>query len=186
MNGTEAIETLMSLVDKEPVIHANGYICRESFRSRDRDANFYMIGSMGLASSIGLGVALSRPEKKVIVLDGDGNVLMAMGTLAMISAAAPKNFIHVVIDNEVYESTGSQKTFSNAIQLEEVARGVGYRIIKKATDLKTLKQLFGILLKSDGPSFFLVKVSPSFDPNTARVTHSPEQIKQRFMKALTG
>ena len=87
MKGTEAVEAVMSLIKDEPVVHANGYICRESFRRGDRKANFYMIGSMGLASSIGLGVALTQPEKKVVVLDGDGNVLMAMGTLAMISAS---------------------------------------------------------------------------------------------------
>ena len=184
MNGTEAVDAVMSLVENEPVVHANGYICRESFRSGDRDANFYMIGSMGLASSIGLGVALSQPEKKVVVLDGDGNVLMSMGTLAMISAAAPKNFVHVVIDNEVYESTGSQKTLSNSIQLEEVARSAGYKIVKKTSDIKTLKQSFGELLNSEGPSFLLVKVSPSFDPQTGRVIHSPVEIKQRFMKTL--
>ena len=129
---------------------------------------------------------MTQPKKKVIVLDGDGNVLMAMGTLAMISAAAPKNLVHVVIDNEVYESTGSQKTLSNAIQLEEVARGAGYRIIKKVGEIKTLKQSFGKMLNSEGPSFLLAKVSPSFDLDTGRVTHSPEEIKQRFMKALAS
>ena len=85
-----------------PVVHANGFICRESFALIDRKANFYMIGSMGLASSIGLGVAMNKPEKKVIIIDGDGNVFMAVGTLAMIAAEAPENLIHVGIDNEVY------------------------------------------------------------------------------------
>mgnify|MGYP000675218840 FL=1 len=102
MKGAEAFQELIPLIRDEPVVHANGFICRESFAQKDREANFYMIGSMGLASSIGLGVALCKPDKKVIIIDGDGNVLMAMGTLAMIAAEAPKNLIHVVIDNEVY------------------------------------------------------------------------------------
>lgn len=185
MKGTEAVETIMSLLDDEPVVHANGYICRESFQVKDRDANFYMIGSMGLASSIGLGVALTRSDKKVIILDGDGNVLMAMGTLAMIAAAAPKNLIHVTIDNEVYESTGKQKTLSNTIRLDEVARGAGYKIVRKAEDKESLRRTFGEMLVAEGPSFLLVKVSPSFDPATGRVTHGPEEIKNRFMKALS-
>ena len=100
MKGTEAVDIIMSLIGESPVVNANGFIGREAFRANDRQGNFYIIGSMGLASSIGLGVALCRPEKKVVVLDGDGNVLMAMGTLAMIAAAAPKNFVHVVLDNE--------------------------------------------------------------------------------------
>nr|ABZ09541.1 hypothetical protein ALOHA_HF4000APKG8D22ctg15g1 [uncultured marine crenarchaeote HF4000_APKG8D22] len=73
MKGTEAFQELLPLLGDEPVVHANGYICRESFALKDREANFYMIGSMGLASSIGLGVALCKPDRKVIVLDGDGN-----------------------------------------------------------------------------------------------------------------
>lgn len=186
MKGTEAIQTILSLLDEEPVIHANGFICRESFQVKDRPANFYMIGSMGLASSIGLGVALGRPERKVIVLDGDGNVLMSMGNLAMISAAAPKNLIHVVIDNEVYESTGSQKTLSNIIRLEEMARAAGYRLIENVAEKENLKQAFGRMLAADGPAFLLVKVLPSFDKATGRVTHGPEEIKQRFMKALSS
>ncbi len=110
MKGTEAFQELLPLLKDEPVVHANGYICRESFQLQDREANFYMIGSMGLASSIGLGVALCRPDKKVIIFDGDGNVLMSMGTLAMIAATAPKNLVHIVFDNQVYESTGSQRS----------------------------------------------------------------------------
>jgi len=186
MNGTEAIRTVMSLVDDAAVVHANGYICRESFQVGDREPNFYMIGSMGLASSIGLGVAMSRPGKKVIVLDGDGNLLMSMGNLAMIAAAAPANLLHVVIDNEVYESTGSQKTLSGSVRLEEIARASGYRCAGRASDIETLKRAFGEMLEAAGPAFLLVKVSPSFDPATGRVTHSPEEIKRRFMKAVAG
>ena len=115
MKGIEAFEEIIPLLGDEPVVHANGFICRESFNVKDRKENFYMIGSMGLASSIGLGVALAKPDKKTIIIDGDGNVLMAMGVLAMIAASAPKNLLHVCIDNEVYESTGSQSSLSSAI-----------------------------------------------------------------------
>ena len=93
-----------------------------------------MIGSMGLASSIGLGVAINRPEQKTIIIDGDGNVLMSMGTLAMIAAAAPKNLLHIVIDNEAYESTGSQRSLSKSISLEKVALSAGYLQTKKITN----------------------------------------------------
>ena len=184
MKGIEAFQELLPLLKDEPVVHANGFICRESFSLKDREANFYMIGSMGLASSIGLGVALCKPDRKVIVLDGDGNVLMALGTLAMIAAEAPKNLVHVVIDNEVYESTGRQRTLSQSVPLEQVAKSAGYQEAMRVDNKEDIKPAFEKLMNSDGPSFLLIKVEPCFDPNTGRVTHTPEEITERFMKAL--
>lgn len=186
MKGTEAFAEIIPLLTDEPVIHANGYICRESFNQKDREGNFYMIGSMGLASSIGLGVAMCRPDKKTIILDGDGNVLMSMGTLAMIGSAAPANLVHVVLDNEVYESTGSQRSLSVTIALDEVARSVGYLHVNKVTRKEEVQTAFGELLAKKGPSLLLIKVEPSFDKSTGRVTHTPEEIKSRFMKSLGG
>ena len=84
MKGIDAFRELAPLLKNEPTVLANGYISREFFNVTDRKENFYMIGSMGLASAIGLGVALAQPERRILVFDGDGNVLMAMGTLAMI------------------------------------------------------------------------------------------------------
>ena len=185
MKGTEAFQELLPLLKDEPVVHANGYICRESFQLQDRPANFYMIGSMGLASSIGLGVALCQPDKKVIVFDGDGNVLMSMGTLAMIAAAAPKNLVHIVFDNQVYESTGSQRSLSGSVPLDEVAGSSGYPVALKVTKKEEVKPAFEKLMKGDGPGFLLIKVDPDFDPKTGRVTHTPEEIKTRFMNALS-
>ncbi len=185
MRGTEAVEIVMSLVEDAPVVNANGFIGREAFNAEDREGNFYMIGSMGLASSIGLGVALCRPDKKVVILDGDGNVLMAMGTLAMIAAAAAKNLVHVVIDNRVYESTGRQKTLSEEVKLEKVAKGAGYKKALAVSNPKALEKALEQLMQEEGPSFLLVKVEPSFDKGTGRVTHTPEEIKERFMRAIT-
>ena len=185
MKGTEAFQEIIPLLTDEPVIHANGYICRESFNIKDREENFYMIGSMGLASSIGLGVAINRPDQKTIIIDGDGNVLMSMGTLAMIAAAAPKNLLHVVIDNEAYESTGNQRSLSNSVSLEKVAKSAGYLQTKKVTNKNHIREAFQELMGKDGPSFLLIKVEPSFDKSTGRVHHTPEEITARFMKSLS-
>jgi thiamine pyrophosphate-dependent acetolactate synthase large subunit-like protein len=184
MKGTEAFEEIIPLLTDEIAIHANGYICRESFNIKDRENNFYMIGSMGLASSIGLGVAVSHPDQKTIIIDGDGNVLMSMGTLAMIAAAAPKNLIHIVIDNEAYESTGIQRSLSRSVSLEKVAQSAGYLQTKKVTNKNQIKDAFQELMGKDGPSFLLVKVEPSFDKSTGRVHHTPEEITLRFMKSI--
>jgi len=184
MKGIEVFQELVPLLKDEAVVLANGYISRECFQVLDRPGNFYMIGSMGLASSIGLGVALAQPERKTLIFDGDGNVLMAMGTLAMIAACAPKNLLHIVIDNEVYESTGSQRTISNAVPLESVALSCGYRQALRVTQRKELKPAYETLCQADGPGFLLVKVEPGFDPATGRVTHTPEEIRDRFMNSL--
>ena len=185
MKGTEAFQELLPLIeDNLPVVHANGFICRESFSLKDREANFYMIGSMGLASSIGLGLAMCKPEKKVIIIDGDGNVLMALGTLAMIAAEAPENLIHVVIDNEVYESTGSQRSLSGKVNLEEIANSTGYNNVLRIDKKEEIKEAFLKLKELPGPNFLLIKVEPCFDSSTGRVTHTPEEITERFMQAI--
>ena len=106
-----------------------GFPSRELFAAKDRTENFYMLGSMGLASSIGLGLALARPERKVIVLDGDGSVLMNLGTLATIAHHAPENYLLVILDNCCYGSTGSQPTCTHlGTDLAALATGGGSRV----------------------------------------------------------
>jgi phosphonopyruvate decarboxylase len=104
----EALAVALKQLGDEPVIHANGYICRESCALVDRPQNFYMLGSMGLASAIGLGLALARPGRPCVVFDGDGNLLMNLGVIATVGSLRPANFLHVVFDNEVDGSTGNQ------------------------------------------------------------------------------
>jgi sulfopyruvate decarboxylase subunit beta len=181
----EAIALLLDRIGDAPVIHCNGYIARESFSLTDRPQNFYMIGSMGMASSIGLGVALSRPDRKVIVFDGDGNVLMNLGALATIAATAPANFFHVVFDNGAYASTGYQKTLSDRIDLAKVARAAGYRTAIEADTADGLRGAATGFFREKGPGFLLIRIDPKSEENTfGRITHSPEEIARRFMNAI--
>ncbi len=185
MNYREAITTIMELLKGQLVVCANGLISRETFTIRDRTENFYMIGSMGLASSIGLGVALSKPSRKVIILDGDGNLLMNLGSLPMTGSLQPKNLLHIVLDNEVYASTGNQPTISNVVELENIAKSAKYVYIKKVTTDEELRREVVHILENDGPSFLLVKISDKEEQREiGRVTHSPEEIKERFMSAI--
>jgi phosphonopyruvate decarboxylase/sulfopyruvate decarboxylase subunit beta len=185
LNYREAVKTITALLKDQLVICANGIISRETFTARDRVENFYMIGSMGLASSIGLGVALCEQSRKVIVFDGDGNVLMNLGSLTMVGALQPKNFLHIVFDNEAYASTGNQPTFSNTVALEEIAKSSGYLYAKKVIDKEGLLKEVNQLLESEGPSFLLVKISRYVgEIDIGRVTHSPGQTKGRFMSAI--
>ena len=185
MNYREAITTITELLEDQLVVCANGLISRETFTIRDRTENFYMIGSMGMASSIGLGVALSKPSKKIIILDGDGNLLMNLGSLPMTGSLQPKNLLHIVLDNEAYASTGNQPTISNVIELEEIAKSAKYDYIRKVATNEELTKEVVYTLENEGPSFLLVKISDSEEQiEIGRVTHSPEQIKERFMSAI--
>ena len=150
MNYREAITTITELLDDQLVVCANGLISREAFTIKDRDENFYMIGSMGMASSIGLGVALNKPSKKVIILEGDGNLLMNLGSLPMAGSLQPGNLLHIVLDNEVYASTGNQPTISNVIELEEMATSARYAYAKRVTTNKDLKREVVYALENDG------------------------------------
>jgi sulfopyruvate decarboxylase beta subunit len=178
-----AMEALLEMLTDQPVVVCNGFPSREAFKIADRPTHFYMIGSMGVAAAIGLGVALSKPQKKVIVFDGDGNVLMGMGTLATVGAVKPKNFVHVVFDNEVYGSTGNQPTYSRLVRLDQVAKAAGYVNVERVIEREDLVYEFKEMRGKDGPSFLLVMVNEWVE-DVGRVMHDPPVITQRFKKAI--
>lgn len=182
---SRAIGAVLQLLRDELVVVCNGFPSREAYAIRDRPENFYMIGSMGVAPAIGLGVALAQPLRKVVILDGDGNVLMGMGTLATIGALGPKNLVHIVFDNEVYGSTGNQPTISQVVRLDQVAKAAGYRNVARVRELEDLIYEAGVMLKEDGPSFLLVKVSELAD-DVGRVDIEPPAMTERFRKAAVG
>lgn len=184
MTLAEALALIIPLLRDELVVHANGFISRESFNINDRLGNFYMIGSMGLASSIALGVALNKPERRVVVFDGDGNILMNLGSLAMIGALQPRNLMHIVFDNEAYGSTGNQRTISGQVALEELACSAGYQHVQKIDTEVALRATMSGFLKHTGPSFLLIKIEPDKEERKiGRITHEPPQIAERFMKS---
>lgn len=184
MTSREAIEIFYTFIQGEPVICATGYISRSAQRAKDRLENFYMIGSMGLVSSIALGVALCRPQKKVIALDGDGSVLMNLGTLATVGALKPANFFHLVIDNGGYESTGNQSSHAAQVALDKIAQSAGYVHVRRAETPETLRKEISLGLSKKGPVFLLAKVDPDPGSPAPRVHASPEVITENFSKCL--
>ena len=179
----QAMQALLTLITDQPVIICNGYPSREAQKLHNRDANFYMIGSMGATAGIGLGLALSQPEKKVVVFDGDGNVLMSMGTLATIGALKPRNLIHVVFDNEVYGSTGNQPTYSRLVNLDKVAKAAGYVNVERVREREDIVYEFKDMLSKDGPSMLLVKVNEQIE-DADRISIEPAEITQRFRASV--
>ena len=180
-----AISAAVKQLGSEPVIHANGYPSRESHAVADRPQNFYMIGSMGLASAIGLGVALMRSasSSSTIVFDGDGNLLMNFGILPMVGALAPQRYIHCVFDNEVYGSTGNQRSAASGVRLDAVAAAAGYRTVAAAVTEEEVAACMVAALATDGPHFILIKVTPE-QADVPRIAHTPAQIRDRFRASL--
>ena len=181
LNKNTAIKIILKNIDG-PIISANGHISRNLYSVKDLDSNFYMIGSMGLASSIGLGVALKNKNKRVFILDGDGNILMNLGSLVTVGSIQPKNFVHIIFDNKIHESTGGQPTNSKIIELKKIAhvsKFKTYKISKK----EQIRKIFSKIKNENGPICVLVKIEKS-DERSIRVDISPPNIKSRFMKSL--
>ena len=182
MDREEAIEVICSCITDEVIVSANGFISRDLFSTLDKNTNFYMIGSMGLASSIGLGIALKKPKKRIFVFDGDGNILMNLGSLVTIGSLQPKNLIHIVFDNKIHESTGGQPTQSNKINISKIAKITNYTIFSVKTK-KSLESVLKKIQKSKGPILIHALITKSKE-RSSRIDITPEKIKIRFMKAI--
>ncbi len=174
------------LTGEECVIATTGRPSRELFNTADRKDNFYMQGSMGHAASIALGIALEKPDKKVVVLDGDGALLMHMGVLSSIGHYKPKNFIHVILDNESYESTGDQDTTSATTDFKTIAKACGYLMAHECVSEEDLRHFFKMLLSSPGPGLLRVKVNRIPTEKTPRISskYDSPAIAANFRKSL--
>ena len=178
----DAVETVCNYVKDDVIVSANGFISRDVYSILEKNTNFYMIGSMGLASSIGLGIALKKPKKRIFVFDGDGNILMNLGSLVTIGSLQPKNLIHIVFDNKIHESTGGQPTPSNKINISKIAKITNYTIFSVKTK-KSLESVLKKIQKSKGPILIHALITKSKE-RSSRIDITPEKIKIRFMKAI--
>ena len=182
MNRKTSMEIICQEIKNEIIISANGFLSRDLFNTFEKPSNFYMLGSMGLASSIGLGIAIKNPKKKIFVFDGDGNILMNLGSLVTIGSLKPKNLVHIVFDNNSHESTGGQPTSSSQINLAKIAKAVNYNVFVVQTKTKLISILKNIK-KLQGPIFLLVRISTSKE-RSKRVSWDPKTIRDRVMKSL--
>jgi sulfopyruvate decarboxylase subunit beta len=175
MKRIEAISEVASAAENALIVCNIGFPSRELYAAADRPENFYMLGSMGLASSIGLGLALARPERRVIVLDGDGSVLMNLGTLATIGQHAPDNYMLVILDNCCYGSTGSQPTCTSLrTDLGLVARAAGVQRVQTVTTPE------GLIDALSGHGVVVARVEPG-NADVPIIDITPERIIERFM-----
>ncbi|MGW7023404.1 phosphonopyruvate decarboxylase [Streptomyces decoyicus] len=186
MLRTEAIAEVMRAVDaRTPVIATTGKTARELERDWDRPENLYVVGSMGCASSVALGVALHASARQVVVLDGDGAALMRMEALATIGRTGPAGLVHVLLDNEAYDSTGTQPTGSAATDFAAVAAACGYRSTADVDDAAGLRAALAEARPgAAGPRLIRVRIAPGSDPRLGRPALSPPVSAARFQEAI--
>jgi phosphonopyruvate decarboxylase len=181
-------EVLTYLLSRAPeknsvIIATTGYTGRELFALDDRPNHLYMVGSMGCASSLGLGLSLARPDLQVVVVDGDGAALMRMGNLATVGTYGGPNLIHILLDNEAHDSTGAQATVSSNISFAQVANACGYSLALAGDELVLLDKLFATPSR-DGPQFAQIKIHAGAPRELPRPQLTPSGTKERLMAHL--
>jgi thiamine pyrophosphate-dependent acetolactate synthase large subunit-like protein len=186
MNRFDLTKRLVArLKSGEAVIGGIGNTNFDLWASGQRAENFYMLGSMGLAVPIGLGVALAQPGRGTFVLEGDGSLLMQLGSLGTVAATAPVNLAIVAFDNGMYHITGKQKTLTaGTVDLVAMARGAGLKQSEWAKDEAHFEALVERALREHGPWFIGARIDGE---KPAGVTdRDPVRIRQRFMDAMAG
>jgi phosphonopyruvate decarboxylase len=172
------------------VIGTTGKLSRELYELDDRDGDkrnrFYMVGSMGCAAGFGLGVANAQPKRRVLVLDGDGALLMKLGSLATIGFRSPSNYHHVTFDNGAHESTGGQPTPSPAVDFAAAAIACGYKHAETVADAAGLTAALERQLKLDGPTLLRVVIKTGARGELGRPKLTPRGCYERFRAFLTS
>jgi phosphonopyruvate decarboxylase len=185
----QAIEIILDQCQETPTsfLATTGMIARELYELRVKKEmnpnDFYNVGAMGHISQVALGVALNT-TKKVICLDGDGSILMHMGSLATNGSAAPKNFLHIALNNGAHDSVGGQPTVANKIDLVKVSSAVNYKSSCKVESETELITALKNIENTDGPHFIEILVTKGARPDLGRPKESFTQIKENFMKDL--
>lgn len=178
----EVIRTLGPYLGDALVITTTGMISRELFGYADRPEHFYMQGSMGQAIGLGIGAARSWPDRRVVVLDGDGAALMQLGGMALAGETGLPNLVHVVLDNAVYDSTGGQRTRARAVSWRDLGRSLGYRTSAQCRDPRSLRMALNATTGTPGPHLVAITIDPGgagVPPRISGAWRNP-QITNRF------
>jgi phosphonopyruvate decarboxylase len=185
LTRTAALELILDeLAGNEAIIATTGKTGRELFTISDRPNHLYVVGGMGTASAIGFGVAHALPRQQVVVIDGDGAALMKLGALATIGFYQPKNFLHIVLDNESHDSTGGQQTVSGTVRFAAIAAAANYRSAFAADRPQEIRETIRLLRQRPGPSLLHVKIQRGSPEKLGRPTVKPREVKERFSQFL--
>jgi phosphonopyruvate decarboxylase len=179
----DALLAIQSAAPSDAVIVATtGYTGRELYACDDRPNQIYMVGSMGCAISLGLGIALAVPQRKVIVLDGDGAALMRLGAQSIVGYEQPANLMHILLDNAVHESTGGQATVARSVNFAAIAAASGYASVGSMGEPQ--KVAAAVQGMGSGPAFLHVPIVPGVSDDLPRPTITPAQVAARLRRFL--
>ncbi|MDB4943457.1 MAG: Phosphonopyruvate decarboxylase [Labilithrix sp.] len=179
----DALRAVQRGVDpRDIVIATTGFTGRELYACEDRKNQLYVVGSMGCASSIGLGLAWARPDRRIVVLDGDGAMLMRLGALATLAYEQPKNLLHILLDNEAHESTGGQSTVAHSMDLAGVARSCGYESVTKIASAAQLEEI--VKDRTPGLRFVHLKTRHGVPDDLPRPKVTPREVAGRIREVL--
>ena len=169
---------------RDILLGTTGFSGRELQQYTDHPGRFYMMGSMGCLPALGLGLAGQHPQRTVFVLDGDGALLMKLGSMATVGHCRPKNFVHILFDNHAYESTGGQPTVAAGIDFCAVARACGYPAQETITTIARFRDLLVNLAAAAKPLFVHVRVRSGTPAGLPRPEQTPEQMRDALMTFL--
>jgi phosphonopyruvate decarboxylase len=163
----------------------NGNNARALYAIDDRPEIFYMVGSMGLCAALAAGFSHCA-QVPTMVIEGDGNTLMGLSGLPAVTKAAKEKFVHLVLDNGIYETTGGQKTLASMVSFKEIAIATGYECVHQPKNLEELEAMIAIALTAHYRTFLYIATRPQAGVQHPRVGHHPHDIATRFMEAVNG
>lgn len=185
LNREAALNALLPLIDDACIVSTTGKTSREVFELRTQrnepQRDFLTVGGMGHTLSIALGVAMGKPNKKVVCLDGDGSALMHLGALPIVGSIAPTNLVHVLLNNAAHESVGGQPTVADTTDFKAIALASGYTAYAVASSLEELTTAWQELANQKGPVMLEVRITTGSRADLGRPTRTPIQNKQAFM-----
>lgn len=175
---------------KTVVLATTGFTGRELYALEDRDNQLYMVGSMGCVATLGLGLALARPDLRVVAIDGDGAALMRMGLFATLGAYGPSNLLHLLLDNGAHDSTGGQATVSAGVSFAQIAAACGYPSAIEGDDVSIIDRLFAETgdatgQATDGPRFARVMTRPGSPKDLPRPSVTPIEVRTRLQRHIS-
>ena len=185
----DIVRHIIDVTGDDPIVSTTGKTSRELFelrvaREETHGHDFLTVGSMGHSSSIALGVALHKPDKKVWIIDGDGAMLMHMGAMALIGSYAPRNVVHIVVNNSSHESVGGQPTVAGNLDIVRIAEGCGYPNVVSVDTMEALDEALAAAKARDELSFIEVKSAIGARADLGRPTTTARENKEHFMEEL--
>jgi len=185
----DAIAEILNAAEDAVIVATTGKTGRELFelraaRGEDHAHDFLTVGSMGHASAVALGIALHRPERRVICIDGDGAALMHMGAMATIGAIAPENLVHILLNNEAHESVGGAPTVADSMNFLHIAEAVGYRRVRSADDPGSLRRALQDIQEHRKLTFLEVRIAIGSRSELGRPTTTPAENKAALMRTM--